>query len=421
MQGTRVEIRSALRDERAAERRSRYAWLTMFSLLGCGSHTVSTPGMTHGQPSVAPGGAAAAQTTAGVAVQPAGSAAPPIAGAPGVGNSLAGSGGTAISAAGASAAGSGGVGMTAEAGGAADGGVMEPATYPMLDATQIGKPVDLKLSVMPALSLSEGPIWDVCAHKLLFVDVNASKIYSVGSDDQVSVFAMNTSNANGIAFDIDGSLILAQMGGKPGHIARLDKSGKITVLEPPGGPTLHTPDDVIVRSDGTIYFTDGNFPPIGTVDFGQLPIYALAPHGSNLVNGGSVVGPNGIELSPDEKTLYVDAYGEGRVVKFSVAADGTLTKGSALASGLTNPDSLCLDAAGNLYVGVSTGLQVLRPDGSKVALIPIASSQGTTNCTLGGEDGRTLYITAWTKVYKVEGMPIPGLDWVANRKRLGCM
>src|SRR5690242_17829890 len=86
--------------------------------------------------------------------------------------------------------------------------------------------------------------------------------------------------------------------------------------------------------------------------------------------------------SPDEKTLYVDAYFEGTVYKFAVAPDGGLTKGTALSTGLSSPDSLCLDAAGNLYVGVTTGLQVLRPDGTKVKLIPVPGVQAVTNCTI---------------------------------------
>jgi gluconolactonase len=184
---------------------------------------------------------------------------------------------------------------------------------------------------------------------------------------------------------------------------------------------LHTPDDVIVRSDGFVYFTDGDFPPVGTVDLAPLPVYGIMPGGSKLINGGSVGGPNGIELSPDEKILYVDAYFEGSVYKFSMMPDGTFMKGPPLITGLTNPDSMCLDAAGNLYVGVSTGLQIIRPDGSRVGLIPVTSAQGVTNCDFGGDDGKTLYITAWKTIWQLPNVPVPGLEWVENRQRLGCM
>jgi gluconolactonase len=320
---------------------------------------------------------------------------------------LGGSGGLA-------SGGSGGAGGSSGASGSSGaGGAM--TSYPMLNASDLGSPTRIP-STTP-FTLAEGPLWDPCEHRLLFVDVVASKIYSL-ANGQISVFLSNTNNTNGIAFAPDGSLIMAQM--KPGHVAKRDKSGNITMLDPPGA-LLHTPDDVIVRSDGIVYFTDGDFPPVGNVDLAPLPVYAILPGASQLSNGGTVAGPNGIELSPDEKTLYVDAYFQGAVVKFSVNSNGTITKGASLTTGLTNPDSLCIDAAGNLYVGVSTGLQVLRPDGTRVALIPIQSTQGVTNCTFGGDDGKTLYITAWTSIWQVPNMPIPGLEWMENRQRLGCM
>jgi gluconolactonase len=289
-------------------------------------------------------------------------------------------------------------------------------SYPMLNASDLGRPTQIPASVR--LTLAEGPLWDPCQHRLLFVDVSASTIYSL-ANGQISVVATNTNYTNGIAFAPDGSLVLAQMG-RPGHVSRLDKSGTITPLDPPGS-RLHTPDDVIVRSDGVIYFTDGDFPPVGGVDLTPLPVYALLPGASQLSNGGTVPGPNGIELSPDEKTLYVDAYFAGSVVKFSVQPDGTISKGPTLATGLSNPDSLCIDAAGNLYVAVSSGLQVLRPDGTRVALISVPVTTGVTNCAFGGDDGKTLYITAWTTIWQLPGMPIPGLEWTVNRQRLGCM
>lgn len=331
-------------------------------------------------------------------------------GAPGASGSPSSAGAGGGGAAGISGGGAAGI----SGGGTAGSG---PTSFPPLDPSQIGRPS--RIGTTPTLTLAEGPLWDPCAHRLLFVDVTASTIYSMTSDDQVSVFAQNTGNTNGIAFDLDGSLIMAQMA-RPGHIARRDKSGNVQVINPTG-VALHTPDDVVVRSDGTIYFTDGEFPPVGTINLGPLPVYGFKPGAAAMTNGGSVRGPNGIELSPDEKTLYVDAYSEGSVYKFPVAPDGSFTKGATLITGLVNPDSLCVDAGGNLYVGVSTGLQVLRPDGTRVVLIPIASSQGVTNCEFGGDDGKTLYITAWTGVWKISGMPIPGLQWSENRQRLGCM
>jgi gluconolactonase len=153
----------------------------------------------------------------------------------------------------------------------------------------------------------------------------------------------------------------------------------------------------------------------------------LKPGATSLVNVGMVGGPNGIRLSPDEKTLYVNGFGAGTISAFDVADDGTATKRSAqFASGLSNPDSMCLDAAGNLYVGVSSGLQVFRPNGEKVKLVRVDVSagectiSGVTNCGFGGEDGKTLFITTWKTVVKIDNMPIPGLDWKIGKQRAVC-
>ena len=374
------------------------------------------------------GGQASAMGTGGVAAQDNAMGMGGLAGSQSSGAQMAGDSATGASGGGGSGAGTGGAMETAGGnvqnagdtasmgGGSADAGTSSNAGG--LDASQIGAAV----MISDAFTLAESPLWDPCNHQLLFTDVSASTIHALSADGQVSVYKSDTNNANGIAWDLDGSLILAQMGGSPGHIARLDKSGNIQVLEPAGSPVLHTPDDTIVRSDGTIYFTDGDFAPIGTLlGFAALlPIYMLKPGATSLVNVGFVSGPNGIEFSPDEKTLFVSAYGAGTVNAFPVKDDGTLGSGSLAASGLINSDSLCLDAEGNLYVGVSTGIQVIRPDGSKVTLIAIDSADGTTSCGFGGDDGRTLFISAWTSLWKVEDMPIPGQDWLVNEARLSC-
>ena len=319
--------------------------------------------------------------------------------------------------------------MSAGASGAAgasagSGSVGMAMSYPPLDAAAIGMP----MQVANGFALAESPLWDPCGDRLLFADVSAAGggvINALGADGKVTEFMTATGSTNGIAWDIDGSLVLAQM---TGHLARRDRSGMVKEIDN-GGLRLHTPDDLVVRSDGTIYLSDGNFCPAGAL-LGYndtLPVYTIKPGAMAWVNSGTVKGPNGIELSPDEKYLYVNGYGEGSVFRFDVMPDGSIMKpAKPLVTGLTDPDSMCLDVAGNLYVAVASGIQVLRPDGTKVKLIPITgragacSTSGMTNCTFGGPEGKTLYVTSWTAIYKVDNMPIPGLDFIVGKQRARC-
>ena len=186
---------------------------------------------------------------------------------------------------------------------------------------------------------------------------------------------------------------------------------------------MQTSDDLAVRSDGTIYFSD---PIISHGDFvstlGSLvqhPYYWVKPKNDmgqrEIMRVGAASMPNGVRLSPDEKTLYIAAFFDDRILKFDVMPEGSLSEPKIFASGLPSADSMCLDVAGNVYVGVDAGLQVLRPDGSKVKVIPI-DARATTNCGFGGPDGKTLFITAWTVMAQVENMPVPGLDWWKNQR-----
>ena len=319
----------------------------------------------------------------------------------------------------------GGAGMMMTAAGAGAAGMTGTMSYPQLEAAMIGKPE----KIADGFALAESPLWDPCEDRLLFADVAASgggKINALADDGTVSMVMSGTDNTNGMAWDIDGSLILAQM---KGHVARRDRSGMVKVIDD-GTANLHTPDDVVVRSDGTIYLSDGNFCPVGDLlGFNSaLPVFTIKPNTNTLINSGTVRGPNGIELSPDEKILYVNGYGDGTISRFDVMPDGTIKKqATAFATGLSDPDSLCLDAAGNLYVAVSSGIQVIRPDGTKVTLIRMSAAGGSctkagmTNCTFGGPEGKTLYVTAWTAIFKIDNMPIPGLDWMVGKQRAQCM
>jgi gluconolactonase len=341
-----------------------------------------------------------------------------------------------------------GVGVPPGTGGAGDGGstaipdgdagtpsgdsgmMVAPVVYPAIEASQFGTPV----MIADTFSLAEGPVWDHCDGVLLFTDVDAAVIHKLTPPSTVEVFRMNSNYANGLAYDPQGQLVMAQMGPDTasGKIARINTAGmeEVIVDKGPMGVATHAIDDLTILSDGTIYFTDPEFahgPCSSTLTcndlLGQLPIYRATPDGMVTLEG-MTTGPNGIDPSPDEKTLYVNSYFGGRTMRFTIGADRSLTAATALASGLNYPDSMCIDDAGNVYVGVRTGVDVLQPDGTLVTNIPVpydptigASRTGVTNCGFGGNDGKTLYITAWTTLYRVENVPIPGHEWVVNQKK----
>ncbi len=289
-------------------------------------------------------------------------------------------------------------------------------TWPTLMAPQIGTPE----LVSDTFVLAENPLWDHCHGQMLFVDVEASVIYAIRPDGTISVVRSNTNYANGLAFDREGRLVMDEMGGGfGGRITRLEPGGTLKVLadKPLGGGQLNTSDDLIIRSDGIIYFSDPVIPHGGSLSVSLLPepLYRLNPGARTPEEVARVLLPNGVELSPDEKTLYLSAFLGGEVVRFDVAPDGALRGQRTFLPGLSNPDSMCLDAAGNVYVAVSQGLAVARPDGTPIALVNMSTSQGATNCGFGGEDGKTLYISAWNTLWTISDMPIPGLDWTNNQ------
>jgi gluconolactonase len=190
------------------------------------------------------------------------------------------------------------------------------------------------------------------------------------------------------------------------------------------GSTINTPDDITARSDGVIYFTDPTFAqtmsgiaPVASGSFG-LPqaVYRVTTDGMLHQEDTQGNGPNGVNLSPDEKTLYVAYTLDSNVYKFSVATDGSLSNKTLFASTLALADSMCVDAGGNVYVGTSGGLAVLDPSGNNLGTI--AAGGTTTNCAFGGQDQKTLYITSHGSfapamgqgfLYKVDNWPVPGI------------
>ena len=256
-----------------------------------------------------------------------------------------------------------------------------------LGATLCDGPIE---TVAEGFKFTEGPVW-VDDH-LIFSDIPANRIYT----EDKEVFREPSNQSNGLTLDAEGRLIAAEH--KARRISRTEKDGTITTLADNWeGKKLHSPNDVIVRSDGTIYFTD---PPYGgnpkELDF--QAVYSISPDGKLNKLVDDFIKPNGLALSPDESILYV-ADTEGKHIRaFDVAKDGSVSKGRVHCE-LPGPDGIKVDVEGRIWATASDGVRVINTDGTLLETIEFP--RNPANCCFGGKDGKTLYVTARQVLYKV--------------------
>lgn len=252
---------------------------------------------------------------------------------------------------------------------------------------------------------TEGPVWTPWG-TLLFSDIPANRIHEIG--EKPRVYREPSGNSNGLTFDLEGRLIACEHSTR--RVTRTEKDGSLTVLaERFEGKRLNSPNDAVVKSDGSVYFTD---PPYGIgKDQQELEfqgVYRIRPDGKIDLLVRDFDRPNGLCFSPDEKVLYIADSSDRRHIRaFRVAEDGTLCGGeefAKLAEGGV-PDGMKVDAQGLLYSSGPGGVWVFDPSGKHLRTIPVPETPA--NLAWGDSDGRTLYITARTSVYKVR-LPVGG-------------
>lgn len=182
--------------------------------------------------------------------------------------------------------------------------------------------------VATGFEFTEGPIWIAEDRCLLFSDIPASKIYKLSADLQVSIFRDPSDNSNGLTRDRQGRLLACEHGSR--RVTRTGSDGQITVLSDRfDARKLNSPNDIVVKSDGAIYFTD---PTYGIRSEQQEQpfqgVYRLSPDGDLMVIVADFVAPNGLAFSPDEQTLYIDDSSPERchIRAFDVRADGTIDR-----------------------------------------------------------------------------------------------
>jgi gluconolactonase len=252
----------------------------------------------------------------------------------------------------------------------------------------------------------EGPVWsdDI---GLLFSDMNGNKIYNWTEEDSISVFLNPSDNSNGLTYDLEGNLIMNQTGLR--RVARLDSNGTQTSLaDMYQGKKLNSPNDLAVKSDGAIFFTDPNFniPPGQQQELPYQGIFRISPYGELQLLDSTLTLPNGICFSPDESKLYVNDSQARIIYVWDVVDDSTIVnkKEFARISPRGYADGMKIDSSGNIFCAGPLGVWIFSPDGTflDTILVPINPS----NCNWGDADRKTLFITAGTNVYKIRLAPI---------------
>ena len=270
-------------------------------------------------------------------------------------------------------------------------------------------------------SIDEGPVWNPKGF-LIFSDIYGDKMYQWHPDGPVTVFREPAGYPNGNTYDEQGRLIMCEQ--KFRRVIRMEKNGHITILADDwGGKKLNCPNDVVVGRDGTIYFTDPwwGFPPGGEQELSFQGVFRIDPHGKLNVEAQDFGLPNGIALSPDEKTLYIGDTRRAVLYALDVAPDGSLSHQRLLADLKSTEkgavDGMKVDEQGNIWTTGPGGVWVLDKTGAHLGTlrlpgpksIEIKAFEGQVqtvnnvpaNCGWGDRDYKTLYLAAPISIYRV--------------------
>jgi gluconolactonase len=266
-------------------------------------------------------------------------------------------------------------------------------------------------------TFTEGPIWNKEGRFLLFSDMPGDVRRRWSEEDGVTEVANPSNKGNGMTYDANGRLLVCEH--STSSLVRMDPdgtgSGREVVASHYEGKELNSPNDVITRSDGTIYFTDpwyGRTPVFGIEREHELDfqgVYRIPAGGGEpelAVAEGEFEMPNGLCFSPDESLLYINDTPRALIKVYDVAADGTLSNArlffDEIGSGVIEdgvPDGMKCDERGNIWVTGPGGIWIISARGEHLGVLEVP--ENTANLAWGGPDWRTLFIAGSTSVYRI--------------------
>ncbi|MFA7692032.1 MAG: SMP-30/gluconolactonase/LRE family protein [Candidatus Hydrogenedentales bacterium] len=281
------------------------------------------------------------------------------------------------------------------------------------------------LAVGAAESLVSGPVELVCDNfqftegplylrddTLIFSDIPADTIFTAYRE----IYRKPSGQSNGLTLDSKNRLICCEH--KTRRVTRTEEDGSITVLaEKYQNKRLNSPNDVVVHSSGTIYFTD---PPYGLpgglqnpeCELGFSGVYKIDLSGNLVLLDKELVTPNGLAFSPDENNIYIADTQNKVLFRYDVVEEGNLANKTTFCS-LPGPDGLKVDNDGNVWSTASDGLRIYNPSGELIETV--AFPEVPANCAFGAADSKTLFVTARKSVYKIQTLVV-GIQPAGNRK-----
>ena len=261
------------------------------------------------------------------------------------------------------------------------------------------------------LQFTEGPVWVNGMNALVFSDIPANELKQWTPDGGVTTLRTPSHNANGNFITRDGTLFSCEHTGR--RVAVLAKGGRLqTLVDSFEGRKLNSPNDVVVKSDGTVWFTDPEYglkndpnakgKKLGKEQPGNY-VYRHDPKsGRTSAVVKDFVQPNGLAFSPDEKKLYVADSGDPKHIRvFDVRADGTLSPGHVFCKiDVGGPDGIRVDRDGRVWSSAGDGVQIFSTHGSLIGKILVP--EAPANLCFGGADGKTLFLTARKSLYAIK-------------------